>query len=379
MFPARRLLWPLAAAAVVGLAACGGDDEEPSPSPTTTASATASAIAEVSATPECSRAFAAETAVASTVKVLTPDGSGSAFHVGGGRYITNAHVVGFHTVVDMQHGDDITTAEVVGVSPGLDLAVLQSDLDTPALTWGSASEAGLGASVLVVGFPAGLGDEASVAAGTLSRFFTEEGVGMIQTDASVSPGNSGGPLVGECAEILGIVTAKWVDEGVEGIGFAISATEVEGAIAGAVAAGPAIPEDTLTTDFEGDPVELMVYWLDLLTSAGEELQAVGDGAADGSVSVDEAVIRLYALENTLWVEADYAQYLGAWDQAYGESCEQARLWLIDALYATSEAAGWFGYSYELDSTEFLVDGDAAGQRALEAIDESGSWLEECTG
>lgn len=358
---------------------CSGDDEADPPAAATTPPAIATAPATVSATPDCSRSAAAEAAVASVVKVLNPDGStGSAFHVGGGRYLTNAHVVGFSSEVELQQGDSLVLASVAGVSPNLDLAILQSELALPALEWGSASEAGLGASVLVVGFPAGLGDGASVSAGTLSRFFTEEGVEMIQTDASVSPGNSGGPLVDECGRVLGIVTAKWVDEGVEGIGFAISGDEAQAAIDGAVAAGPAVPADTLGTEFDGDPVELMFYWLDLLTSAGEELQVLGDGTADGSISIDEAIMRFYDLENALWIEADYAQYLGSWEAPYGDACEQARLWLVDALYATSEAAGWFGYTYELGSTEFLAEGEAAGERAVTAIEESGAWLEDCT-
>ena len=61
----------------------------------------------------------------------------------------------------------------------------------------------------------------SVAKGILSGKRKIKDKIYIQTDMAVSPGNSGGPLLNEKGEIIGIVQRKIVDEGVEGIGFAI--------------------------------------------------------------------------------------------------------------------------------------------------------------
>jgi|LakMenE01Jun11ns_1017448.scaffolds.fasta_scaffold9491424_2 serine protease Do len=82
----------------------------------------------------------------------------------------------------------------------------------------------VGAEVIVIGNPgevAGIKLTNSVSKGIISGFRSNEEQEMIQTDASVNPGNSGGPMIDKTGHVIGIVNAKIINYGIEGIGFAI--------------------------------------------------------------------------------------------------------------------------------------------------------------
>ncbi len=106
-------------------------------------------------------------------------------------------------------------ATVVGARPEHDLAVLKASKipdDLPAATLRSTSDLAVGDEVIAVGFPFGIGP--SVSSGVVSglrRVYRSRGgeslANLIQFDAAVNPGNSGGPLVTADGEVVGIVTA----------------------------------------------------------------------------------------------------------------------------------------------------------------------------
>jgi S1-C subfamily serine protease len=73
--------------------------------------------------------------------------------------------------------------------------------------------------VIVVGSPLGLGG--TVATGIVSAFRTEEGLEYLQFSAPVSPGNSGGPVVDRSGAVVGVAVGKVVEDGAEGLSFAI--------------------------------------------------------------------------------------------------------------------------------------------------------------
>jgi serine protease Do len=145
-----------------------------------------------------------------------------------GVALTNAHVVGGATQVDVTMSDGTThRAKVVGADKKTDLAVLRLEGDGkkfPFLPLGDSNEVQVGDWVLAVGSPFGL--QATVTSGIVSAKARQIGAGpyddYLQTDAAINPGNSGGPLVNMRGEVIGINTA--IVRGGSGIGFAIPAS-----------------------------------------------------------------------------------------------------------------------------------------------------------
>ena len=103
-----------------------------------------------------------------------------------------------------------------------DVALLEVACDSSCITVPLASEMPqVGTDVYVYGSPLGL--QNSLSRGIVSAVRLYRGVTLIQTDASVNPGNSGGPMVArDNGEVVALVSAKVVGEGVEGLGFAIT-------------------------------------------------------------------------------------------------------------------------------------------------------------
>ncbi len=142
-----------------------------------------------------------------------------------GYILTNNHVVAGAQELTVSLSDDRkVTAQVVGIDPATDLAVIKIDADglIPA-PWGDSDELPVGAPVWAVGNPYGL--DRSVTFGIISaksrRGLNENPYQeFLQTDAAVNPGNSGGPLVNVKGEVVGINTAI-VGKAYQGISFAI--------------------------------------------------------------------------------------------------------------------------------------------------------------
>ena len=158
--------------------------------------------------------------------------SGSGVIVSDDGYIaTNDHVVSAGTTFQVVLSDGRTTyqATLVGTDPLTDLAVL--DIGAVGLTpieLGSAAALSVGDAAVAVGSPLGLEGGPSLTVGVVSAFGrqvqtgpTDQLFGMIQTDAPITSGSSGGALVDGAGRLIGITTAVGVsDVGVEGIGFA---------------------------------------------------------------------------------------------------------------------------------------------------------------
>lgn len=154
-------------------------------------------------------------------------GSGSGFFISNDGYlVTNNHVVENADrllVIYAQGGT--APAELVGTAPDFDVAVLKVDGEIPAVTtWGDSSELPLGAQVVAIGSALGRYQN-TVTAGILSGFNRELGPlrGLLQTDAAINQGNSGGPLINLAGQVIGINTliVRGGFENAEGLGFAI--------------------------------------------------------------------------------------------------------------------------------------------------------------
>ena len=158
-------------------------------------------------------------------------GAGSGVIISSDGYIlTCDHVVSGASNITVTIGDKDYTATVVGEDSTSDIAVIKVDADglTPAIV-GDSDKLAVGDNVLAVGNPLGElgGTVTSGIVSALNRSVTIQGtsstntMSLVQMDASVSPGNSGGGLFNMNGELIGLVNAKSSSSDAEGLGFAI--------------------------------------------------------------------------------------------------------------------------------------------------------------
>ena len=179
-----------------------------------------------------------QTTVDSVVSIVTPDGEGSGWAWDDqGHIVTNYHVVlcatcndgSTHTNITVNFADGYdTSATVVGVDPSGDLAVLKTDIILEPLPLGNSSEILPGQLALAVGSP--FGQEFSITQGIISAvgrllpsgFSTYSIAAVIQTDAPLNPGNSGGPLLDSNGRVIGVNTqiAATTNQN-SGVGYAV--------------------------------------------------------------------------------------------------------------------------------------------------------------
>lgn len=161
-----------------------------------------------------------------------------------GYIITNYHVVEDAKSVEVKlyNGKGVFDASVIGYKEADDIAVIKINaVGLQAATFAKSSECRYGERVYAIGTPEGTDYAWSVSQGIIScpdrevKLYNDDGIltkkmNLIQTDASVNHGNSGGPLINASGEVIGIVTLKLTNSA--GMGFAIPS---DGALADALA------------------------------------------------------------------------------------------------------------------------------------------------
>jgi S1-C subfamily serine protease len=168
---------------------------------------------------------------------LTLTGSGSGVILEDGYVVTNHHVIEGATTSRIVLQDGRTyDAEIIGSDAITDLAVLKVEIDglTP-IDFGSTEDLTIGRMAVAVGNPLGQEGGASLTVGVISALsrtvaFNNSPAlyGMLQTDAPITSGSSGGALVDENGNLIGITAAIGVSQaGAEGIGYAIPVELVE--------------------------------------------------------------------------------------------------------------------------------------------------------
>jgi putative serine protease PepD len=261
--PSRRLTLiltlALAAAAIAGAAFAaglllgGGPEEGPAPLP---------AVASEPIKPHRgdTRAGAIYAAASpAVVSVRTDSGEGTGFLIErAGAIVTNAHVVGTSTHVLIRFGQDgdALDADVLGVDPSTDLAVVSVDPDrvpdgVKALRFADSRAVQIGDLVVAIGNPFGLDRTATegIVSGLGRSIQAPNGFAIdevIQTDAPINPGNSGGPLLDDGGNVIG-VNSQIATAGVPGnigIGFAVPSNTVR-QIVPRLQRGEAIPRPWL--------------------------------------------------------------------------------------------------------------------------------------
>lgn len=180
--------------------------------------------------------------------VTVPRGSGTGFVWDEKGYIvTNFHVVeGARKITITLQDQSNWPAEVVGLAPERDIAVLKIDAPKArlkALPLGDSGDLRVGRKVLAIGNPFGL--DATLTTGVVSALGREiespnqrKITNVIQTDAAINPGNSGGPLLNSEGKLIGVNTMIYSPSGASaGIGFAIPVNTVKEVVPELIAHG----------------------------------------------------------------------------------------------------------------------------------------------
>lgn len=159
-------------------------------------------------------------------KVTHSDGSGSCFYIKQHDiFVTNYHVVaGYRNVAIHDNDRNPYEARVVAVNPELDLALLSVDADFSHLPDFALTEEDpqIGAKVHVAGYPFGM--PFTITEGSLSSpRQLMDGKYYIQVDAPVNPGNSGGPIINDKGEVIGVTVSKFSSADNMGFGVRIEA------------------------------------------------------------------------------------------------------------------------------------------------------------
>ncbi|MBR5774371.1 MAG: trypsin-like peptidase domain-containing protein [Clostridia bacterium] len=224
-------------------------------------------------------------------------GAGSGVIISADGYIiTNNHVVeGAEAITVILNNGESYAATVIGTDLRTDIAVIKIDETglTPAVI-GKSDTLRVGDFVLGVGNPLGLlgGTVTDGIISALERQIVVEGITMtlLQTNAALNPGNSGGGLFNAAGELIGIVNCGMADDGVEGLNFAIPINTVKPVVEDIITLG--YVTGRAYAGFYGDEVSYgwSVYVCVSGTVAGGPAEQAGMKAGDIIVAVDDNTI-----------------------------------------------------------------------------------------
>ena len=238
-----------------------------------------------------------------------------------GYIVTNAHVVEDATAVEVLFTDKRTlSASPVGLDTISDLAVLKVEAtDLTAAEFGDSSNLQVGDAVVAIGDPLGVALRGTMTDGIVSainRDITTEGrtMTLIQTNAALNSGNSGGPLLNCYGQVIGINTMKIGDymnaNGVEGLGFAIPSTTVKEIVDQLIAQGYVSGRPTIgITGQEISAFDQLYYRIPqgiyiTEVAAGSDAEAKGIHPGDILLQFDGArITNSEALKNALYAHS----------------------------------------------------------------------------
>jgi S1-C subfamily serine protease len=227
------------------------------------------------------------------------NGSGVIFRTDG-YVLTNNHVVeGASSVVAVLSDGRQVKARLIGTDPETDVAVVKIDVPVPAVAMlGTAATLKVGQTAVAIGSPLGGGGGESVTVGVVSalgqQIMSGDGVpllDMIQTDAPIAPGSSGGALVDAWGEVIGITTTPAVDDSSpRGLGFATPVDVARSVADQLIATGHA---SHVWLGVQGSDIDSMTASELDLTGAAEVEQVVsGSPAAKAGLATADMIIQM---------------------------------------------------------------------------------------
>ena len=171
-----------------------------------------------------------DSATIAVVTIRTDVAQGTGFIISDDGYVvTNAHVLSGATSVEAITSDQETkTIKFIGYNKNMDIALLKMDGSFPYLELDDSNNVKVGEKVIAIGNPLGL--SFSVSEGIVSAVHREGNNGLpayIQTDASLNPGNSGGPLINTDGTVIGINNFKLSGES---LGFALESNYIKSTV-----------------------------------------------------------------------------------------------------------------------------------------------------
>ncbi len=272
---------------------------------------------------------------------MPEEGSGSGFLWDDqGHVVTNYHVIEGAQEISVSFGDDVNlAATVVGTDPQNDLAVLKVEgapTSARPLEAGSSADLRVGQTVLAIGNPFGQFDR-TMTEGIISALNrtiqTEDKVlrGVIQTDAAINRGNSGGPLLDSRGRLIGVNTAIFSPTGTSaGVGLAIPVDKVR-RVAPELIANGRYPHPWLGLEELGYEISpALAQALDLPVSEGLLIARIYRGSPADEAGVEtaqEEVIlgnRRYLIGGDVLTAID-GRPLTTWEQLNAYLDEEARV------------------------------------------------------
>jgi len=162
---------------------------------------------------------------------VVPAGSGSGFFVSReGHIITNHHVIDECNTTKVSFKGNQIDARILAVDKTNDIAILKTNIKPNSIFPVSNEDVSLLEDVVVAGYP--LGKKVSSAIKTHKGVVTAlagagDNFSNFQTDATINAGNSGGPIMNQKGNIVGIAVATWVQKGVQGVHFGIKSSTLK--------------------------------------------------------------------------------------------------------------------------------------------------------